>query len=243
MGGCCGLEQPDQPGDNDPDNFPELDDPTKQVPLDELEIIDRIKQNVTEGVELVVIKEPQEAPPEKSFSTNEEILEALMTLPREAIYTIVNKILNTERRNQKQKGKKDLFNFIKALVALLSKQEQLELRAILARMPSGVLGDEQDRKSSRVLTDIFHDLRQGQVEVQITTDWSTKVLAAFTKTLQQENAHTFLFSVITTTLTPHDKFRAIMAQALLAQILPFAFDKRETFLTFLFPNIVIPEAS
>lgn len=100
--GCCGSLCLDPPLVTDTDHDTEIEVATKNViDNEELQIIDRIKENVTEEILLKLDISKSSEEDSESFSPEKlekEIIQGFQVLSPEAALVLANKILNKERR-------------------------------------------------------------------------------------------------------------------------------------------------
>lgn len=206
----------------------------------ELEILDRISTNLEAdyGRKDWSTSTPQEA--------SDFIVSTLSSLTKGPMqYDAVCSLLISEGKRQRKRGRKEIHEFIRLSAELLTEDQQVELMQILGGLPPAVLGDTRDRDSTRVLLDITSDIRSALTDVRHYHHEGDKVRAAIDTLkplMKVESLHAEIVVTLMNQLSPHDRFRTVMNQLLLAHLVSPDTDERRTLFAYLFRRLP-PEES
>jgi len=221
-------------------------------------IIENIKQHLGN----LEVQKPDDNPEEKieqdrleeqdvsieDINAQNHLSNAINCLPDDLVKSvIINEVLNVERRRYRKKGKVYLKQYIHHFVKnALDETEQKELLEILKDLPSAVLGDNQSREQTRVLVDIYQDIRHGLSERRRSNKNYRNLIDIAGGIIQNQiakrpDAATLLCHVVKKDLSKGERFRAVMAQLLLSKIIPVDKHERDAVFIELFPTVFTEE--
>jgi len=153
---------------------------------------------------------------------------------------ILTNLLDMERQRRKN-NPSQMIHYLSKLVSSLDEKQNEELKEIIRGLPPAVLGDTFARDTSRVLVDLYSDVKDSVREDKAKVSKKRKFIDSITDIFHQSLSRLDLEDGLTViTLILHDqdepalKMKVVIQQLLLAHSIPHDISSRETLLQILY---------
>jgi len=225
------------------DNASEQEDNLHKLSIasNELEIMERIstKLNPDSG------KIPIDWALASDVEIDSHIESTLSSLPAPLKFDAISTLLISEGKRLRRRGKKEIHEFVRLSASALNERQQLELVEVFTGLPPAVLGDSEEKETTRVLVDLTSDIRSALTDVRHyhrETDKVKSVIERLEPLVKIDSIHSKIIPMLLMKyLADHARLRIVMMQLSLAHLVPSNREERKTLMVYMFKHVTSVE--